>query len=252
MVEESRGDARPRVTLTCATTGTLRRETAASLMVVGRDERYRTCLSLMNDRPYESALNRAAQDCMAADMDWWLHIDSDQYWKGNPLDAIDHGVDLVGFPAPIYRPGGGPNSPVMCFNAWNITDPEDYTRVIPVQAGGKLQPVDVIGSGAFLIRVAALREACLLAPFARRYDAAGVVDRGPDVEFCRKWREAGLRIHADFGNVCGHFNTVDLLDVMTDMVALQQGAQRAKTDQGAEGDGKADAPRIVGLDGRAI
>lgn len=211
-------DTRPKVAVTCTTTGSLRFETAAALMRTMQDSRYRITMSLMNDRPYESALNVAAKLVIDNGFHWWLHIDSDQHWMGNPLDAVDHDVDLVSFPAPLYHLEGS-GSPVICFNAWRVPDKEDRTKVIAVQCDGNLQEVDVIASGAFLIRVSALRDASIPAPFARRYDADGVMDRGCDVEFCRKWQEAGLLVHADFGSLCGHRHNLDLLEVMQDMGA---------------------------------
>ena len=242
MSDEPQESKQPRVRLTCTTTGTLRLETAAALLAVTRDERYAVDLHLMNDRPYESALNVAARNAMADDYDWWLHVDADQFWHGKPLDAIAHDVDFVSFPAPIYHPGGGPGSgsPVMCFGAWHVSDPHDWTQVIPAQPNGKLQRVDVISSGSFLMRVTALRESAIPAPFARRYDVNGVADRGCDMEFSRKWHEAGLLTHADFGCICGHFNTVNLLEVMADMGALQREALQA-----VKSEGNGQAARIV-------
>ena len=207
---------RPTVAVTCTTTGSLRFETAAALMRTIQDDRYRVTLNLMNERPYESALNIAAKMAIYNEVDWWLHIDSDQHWMGNPLDAVDHDVDLVSFPAPLYHLEGS-GSPVICFNAWRVPNKEDRTKVVAVQSDGKLQEVDVIASGAFLLRVSALRKALIPAPFARRYDADGVADRGCDVEFCRKWQEAGLLIHADFGSLCGHRHNLELIEVMRDM-----------------------------------
>jgi hypothetical protein len=207
------------------TTGTLRRETAACIMSTGRDPRFDVDVLIMNDRPYESSLNRAARDAIAAGADWWLHIDSDQYWTKNPLDAIEADHDLVTFPAPLYHVGKGTNAPVIGFNVWNMVNPDKWDRVRPVEFNHDMQTVDVIGSGAFLMKVAALRDAKIPAPFARRYDADGVTDRGCDVEFCRKWYEAGRKIHANFGCVCGHFHSLDLLEVMSDMMTLQAKAK---------------------------
>ncbi|MCZ6654816.1 MAG: hypothetical protein O7D91_17540 [Planctomycetota bacterium] len=217
-------DTRPKVAITCTTTGSLRHETAASLMRTMQDKRFQITLSLLNDRPYESALNVAAMLVMQEDFDWWIHIDNDQHWRGNPLDSIEHGKDVLGYPCPIHRPGDG--SAIMCWNAWHIMDPEDKSQVSAAQSRGKLQRVDIIGSGSFLIRLDALREAAIPAPFARAYDVNGVATCGGDIEFCRKVREAGLQIWADFGNVTGHLVTVDLLDVMTDMGTIQAEAHK--------------------------
>lgn len=247
MNDEPKDNGLPKVRLTCTTTGSVRRETAASIMGTSRDPRFQVDVHYMNDRPYESALNRAARDVIAGGFDWWLHIDSDQYWTANPFDAIDHDKDLIGYPAPIYNPGGGEGVPVMSFMAWHISDPADETTVTAAKANGKLTRVDFIASGAFLIRVAALASAGIAQPFARRYDADGVADRGGDIEFCRKWREAKLLVWADFGNVCGHFKSVDLLLVMQDMVALQR---QAIEQAGAKGNGAPKAGRIVRPSGR--
>lgn len=241
MSEETKLGDLPKVRLTCTTTGTVRRETAASIMATARDPRYSVCVHYMNDRPYESALNRAARDVIASGDEWWLHIDADQYWRANPLDSIEHGKDLVGFPAPIYKPGGGPNAPTMCFNAWHIADPADETTVVAATANGQLMRVDIIGSGSFLMRVAALAEVEIAAPFSRRYDADGVADRSSDLEFCRKWREAGLLIWTNFASACSHFGTIDLLEVMSDMIALQRQEQPSEE----AGNGKPKAGRIV-------
>lgn len=249
MTEEPHDDPRPSVALTVATTGTLRRETAASVVATSRNPNYRVTISFLNDRPYESAMNRAAADIISVGFDWWLHLDSDQYWRSDPLESISHDKDLIGFPAPIFHPGGGPGSPAMCFNAWHLLDPEDDTRVKAAEANGKMQRVDVIGSGSFLVHVPTLSEAAIPAPFARRYDVNGVVDRGPDVEFCRKWREAGLQIWADFSCVCGHFNTIDLLEVFADMVAIQKAVRDADK---AESNGQENASRIIRPHGRPV
>ena len=212
---------KPKVVLTCMTTGTLRRETAACVMSTSRDPRFEVDTRIMNDRPYESSLNRAARDAIAAGVDWWLHIDSNQYWMKNPLDAIEADHDLVTFPAPLYHVGEGDKAPVICFNVWNIVDPGKWERVRPVEFSHDMQTVDVMASGAFLMKVSALHDAKIPAPFARCYDADGVTTRGCDVEFCRKWHEAGRKIHANFGCICGHFHSLDLLEVMSDMMALK-------------------------------
>lgn len=244
MSEPCSDETKPKVLLTCTTTGQLRRETASSLLVNTRDPRYEISVSLMNDRPYASALNRAARDAMAADMDWWLHIDSDQYWMGSPLDSIEANLDLVGFPAPIWHPGEGPGAPVMCFNAWHTTNPADWDSFIPARADGKMKRVDCIGSGSFLMKVTALREAAIPAPFLRRFDVNGIADRGVDMEMCRKWNEAGLLIHANFACICGHFQTVDLAEVMQDLTAVQ--AQVRETTGGEPENHRRDESRIVG------
>ncbi len=197
--------------------GSLRIETMAALNTVAQDSCYNVSLMLIHDRPYASALNRCARDlCANKSFDWWLHTDNDQAWAGNPLDAIADGKNLVGFPTPIYRPEGGG---VIALTAWDIADPLDYTQVKPARPDGKLKRVDVVSSGSFLVRLPALRASGISAPFSRVFDSDGVQFRGCDIEFCRKWREAGLSIWADFRCLCHHYKTVDLLEVMGDLSA---------------------------------
>lgn len=213
-------DTRPRVVVTCTTMGSLRIETMAALMNVQRDDRYRVSLEMTHDRPYASALNKAAERfCADSSLDWWLHTDNDQAWVGAPLDAIADGKDLVGFPAPIYRPADGG---VISLMAWDIVDTNDPLRVKPSAPNGQLKRVDVINSGAFLIRLDALRGSGIPAPFSRAFTDRGVQVRGCDIEFCRKWREARLEIWADFRCLCRHYKTIDLLEVMSDMAAIAQ------------------------------
>jgi hypothetical protein len=205
-----------RIIATCTTTGSIRIETMLGLISVQRDERYDISLSIIHDRPYASALNKAAVTlCADESVDWWLHIDNDQSWVGNPLDAIDDGKDLVGFPAPIHRPAGG--AVAMCFSAWHLVDDHRGFRVRQAEADGTLKQVDIIGSGSFLLRLESLREASIPAPFERTFDINGVAVHGCDVEFCRKWRESGREMWADFRCVCHHYNTVNLLQVMQDI-----------------------------------
>ncbi len=210
-------DNRPMVAVTCTTMGSLRIETMAALIKVHGDPRYNVSLSLVHDRPYASALNACARNlCANENVDWWLHTDNDQAWAGNPLDAIVDGKNLVGFPTPIYRPEGGG---IIALTAWDIADPLDYTQVKLATPNGKLKRVDVISSGSFLVRLPALRTSGMSAPFSRVFDSDGVQFRGCDIEFCRKWREAGLSIWADFRCLCHHYKTVDLLEVMGDLSA---------------------------------
>ena len=222
-----------RVLLTCTTTGSVHMATAAALISVTKDDRYQVDIAFFNDRPYESAMNKIAAGLVAGQrFDWWLHTDNDQAWVKNPLDTLaammDVGnvKDLVGFPAPIYRPGGQ-DSLIITMPAWDIVDDSGpYPKVQPVVSDGGIKRVDLIGSGSFLLRVAALRDAKIKEPFTRTFDEDGVTVAGCDIEFCRKWREAGLTVWCDFGSPMEHHKSVDLLHVLHDLSRVQKEAGR--------------------------
>jgi len=186
-------DELPKVLLTCTTTGQLRGETVASIMTVARDPRASVDLRIINDRPYDSALNRIAKGASASDAEWWLHIDSDQDWRGNPLDALSAGYSFVAFPAPIYRGSGmGPGAPIMQMNCWSVIDPEDWARVMPVTAQDRYTRADIVGTGSFMVELFAFRELAVESPFSREYDLDGIATRGPDVAFCKRTTRSSI------------------------------------------------------------
>jgi len=158
-------------------------------------------------RPYEHNLNRIVRDIREQDVDYWLNIDSDNPPIRNPLDLVDLDLDLVGCPTPVYHDQAR-GTPIY-FNAMDWDESGEGWRPHAVPDG--LQEVDAVGTGCF---VAARRTVLALKrPFARTTDQDGIVEYGPDYNWCRRLKREGFKVWAHFDYPCRHFHTVDLMDL---------------------------------------
>jgi len=149
-------------------------------------------------------MNRIALDVIKGGFDYWLNIDSDNPPVNNPLDLIEYDLDIIGLPTPVWNDQG---TPPIYFNAMDWHG----DGWLPHRDTEGLQEVDAVGTGCILIS----RKTLLLMskPFERTTDPAGIVEFGPDFNFCRKARAMNFKVWAHFDYPCQHFNTVDLLAV---------------------------------------
>jgi hypothetical protein len=158
-------------------------------------------------RPYEHNMNRIAKDFLAGPYDAWLNIDADNPPLRNPLDNVGSPHGVIGYPTPVWHDGLA-GSPLY----WNAMTAKDDGYVAS-EPGDGLTEVDAVGTGCALFTrdvVAAVRQRCG-APFVRTVDADGLVEFGPDFLFCRRAKELGYTIAADFERPCRHFSEIDLL-----------------------------------------
>lgn len=195
-----------RVLVSVTTGGNVRHELAANLTVWQRGTPHDVTIEFHNHRPYEHALNLIAKRATSEGYDWWLQLDDDQCPMRNPLELIDHDKDVIGCPAPIWKPDVGVKSPLV----WNVfaDKPEGFkTNSVPCEG---LQPVDITGSGALLIarRVFSAIEN----PFGCEWDH-GLKAAGPDIAFCRRVKDAGFQVWVHFGYPCNHWNVIDLTEL---------------------------------------
>jgi len=235
-------DPRQKVLVSCTTQGSMRKETARALATVlqAAGQKYRMELALVEGKPYESVLNEIAHQAQKGEFDWWLHTDDDQSWNSDPLNAIGAMKDVVVFPTPVFRPGGTTDlGAVFGFNTFRLAQEVDLGYVDSDEHGDRfslfvaqkgMHRVDMFGTGSFLIRVPVLEklkqwlhaqatprgmsfsEKC--GPFSRVFDDRGVQVEGNDVAFCRRCREAGIELWADFDCVCSHWHELDMLQLM--------------------------------------
>lgn len=189
--------------------GSLRKELAAAIMCMARDDRYEVDVRFQAERPYEHSLNLLARQAADGDYDFWATFDDDQCPSGNPLDLVSLDLDVVSCPAPIWMPDKSPDCPVV----WNGFDDLGQSNYRPHRPTSGLQEVGITGSGALLIarRVFTVLER----PFLIDWDAAGRKLAGPDIAFCRRAREAGFKIWVHYDYPCHHYVIVDIAEIGT-------------------------------------
>lgn len=190
------------ILITVPTMGTVRKELAASLVLAAKDDRHTVAIEFCTNRPYEHNLNCIAASVVERGFDWWMTFDDDQSPIAcNPLDLVDLDKDVISMPAPFWTGGENGSIPYV----WNVFDEVDGGVKAHSPATG-LQKVDIIGSGAMLVRRKVLEAIELPFSVDRRFS-------GPDFAFSRRVRDAGFGLFAHYSYPCHHFVTVDMSEV---------------------------------------
>lgn len=166
--------------------------------------------------PYENNLHHVVKDFVSGPYEYWLNMDSDNPPMRNPLDLIDHKLNIVGLPTPVWhnnvktrKPGERP----YYWNAYDYVPEEDAYR--EHECKESLQRVDAVGTGCVLIHrnvfdVPEMRKA----PFQRTYNEDGTVNKGNDLAFCERAREQGFKIWCHYGYPCRHFGSLEINEVV--------------------------------------
>jgi hypothetical protein len=165
-------------------------------------------------KPYVNNLHHIVNDFMDSDFEFWLNIDSDNPPTRNPLELVVLNKDVIGLPTPIwhFKSIGNRERPVY-WNAYRYDPEVDAYREHQVREG--LQRVDAIGTGCFLMHrrvfeYPGMREA----PFMRRWNKDGTMERGNDIAFCEKARACGIEIYCHFDYPCDHFSELSMNEMV--------------------------------------
>jgi len=162
-------------------------------------------------KPYENNLHHIILDFLEGDYDFWLNIDADNPPINNPLDLVYMDKDILGFPTPVLHIAKKGERPVY-WNAYDYIPEEDGYREHHQKAG--IQQVDAIGTGCFLIARRVFEHPALQkGAFTRKLYSNGTVNKGNDISFCERAREAGFTIWAHYDYPCRHFKEVELVEV---------------------------------------
>ena len=197
-----------KILLSVPNTGWIHKLVTMAAVRLCMDRRHEVHFITPTWKPYEQSMNRIAYDFLNGDWDYWLSMDADNPPKRNPLDLVEHDLDVIGFPTPIYNNSGG-GYPI-CWNAFDKI-PEGYKQHKPEP--GKLVEVDAVGSGCILIHRRVI-EGTKAPRFVRVYDETGRAIQGPDFYFCDRVREAGFHVWTHYGYPCQHFNELELTEAM--------------------------------------
>ena len=134
-----------------------------------------------------------------------LFIDSDTVPAYNPLDMVKHDVDVVGGVYP----------------AWNINrfywlameeHPDGSFKTVAVDQRKGLKEVDGLGAGCMLIKRKVIK--ALKAPFKDKTREDGTRSIGHDYYFCKRAKEKGFKVYADWDVLCDHVKQVPLITVV--------------------------------------
>lgn len=201
--------------------GYLRVEQRDFMVALSRDDRYNIIMGWNHAKPVTNNRNQIVKRFLNSPPEhkFLLMMDNDVVPQNNPLDYIEHDLDIVVFPCPIWKPCQGTDNPVV----WNIRKRDEDGSLLRgkrVKAGG-LQEISEGGTGAILIARRVFEHPAMRSPFVELMDEYGVSTIGHDIAFCVRAREAGFRVWAATDCVCSHWEELDLS--MVDSIFRQRG-----------------------------
>lgn len=198
-----------KVQVVVLTLGWLRAEQRDFMVALSRDDRYGIVMGKRNAKPVTNNRNQIVKIFLDSPPEhkFLLMMDNDVVPLCNPLDYVEHDLDVVVFPCPLWRPAAGSKNPVV----WNIRQRDEEGQLIigKIRASG-LREISEGGTGAILIARRVLEHPAMRAPFVEEADEYGVSTLGHDLAFCARAREAGFRIWAALDCPCSHWDTLDL------------------------------------------
>ncbi len=176
------------------------------------DGRYRLDISLPTDVPLENNQHHIIKDFLKSDADYWLSIDADNPPMRNPLDLIILDKDIIGCPYPIWHYTEKPKERPMYLSAYDYAADEDGYKEHEPKDG--LQRVDAIAGGCMLIARRVFEHPDMQkGAFTRKLYPDGRVNKGNDLSFCERAREAGFEIWTHYDYPAMHFNELELTEV---------------------------------------
>ena len=146
------------------------------------DGRYKIRHDCPTHTPYVDALHACMNDFLDHGEDFWLSHDDDNPPTKNPLDLVEHNLDVVGLPTPVWHSAVFGDRPFY-YNAMDRVD-DGYGPHEP--SNELLDEVDAIGSGCFLVARRVMMAMKDQQPFMREWGSDGRVIRGGDFMFCEK------------------------------------------------------------------
>lgn len=186
------------------TLGWIRVELAHILRQISHDRRCELIWPepMLGMRPTPSARHGIINGFLAGDADYLLMLDSDVIPYANPLDLIEHDLDVVSMACPIWSPA---NSPPVILNA----TPLDGSQTIAL--GGGMIEVTQASTSVILIARRVLEHPDVKNPFGFQYDENGLTVIDDDITFFWKAREAGFKVWVSLDHVCGHMKEIDIV-----------------------------------------
>lgn len=201
-----------KVLVTIPNTGWIHKRVVYCLLKLQHDRRYKLRFIMPTHSPLENNQHHIINDFMKGGEDYWLSIDSDNPPIQNPLDLVDFDKDVMGLPTPVWHYEGKKGERPIYWNVYKQQGVEGYKEWKEKRG---LQKVDAIGMGCFLIARRVFENPHMRrAPFTRKLNYDGTVDRGNDISFCERASENGFQIWAHYDYPCMHFSELELTEVI--------------------------------------
>ncbi len=199
----------------------LHKSVAATLLKLQQDKRYRLTVKFPSNKPYENNQHHIIEDLKEGNWDYWLSIDDDNPPQKNPLDLVELDKDIIGLPTPVWHWKGEPGERPVYWNAYDYDPETDAYREHQVRDG--LQKVDAIGTGCFLMARRVFEHPEMQgAVFSRKLYPNGTVNKGNDLSFCERAKQAGFEIYAHFDYWCDQYSEVSLNSVAMAMRGMRE------------------------------
>lgn len=136
------------------------------------------------------------------------------------LEAVEADLDIVGAVTPIWRGSERDDELPIFYNVFRYepehADPEDGAGSwAPLGEREGIVECDAIGTGLCLVHTRVFKEfkARRVLPFERLWTEDGDTRIGSDLNFCKRAKEMGFRVWANYNYQCEHLKEVGLRKV---------------------------------------
>jgi hypothetical protein len=208
---------------TCAifipTQGSIRTELMMAMISWAQSDAWNMILAASDTKPTTDNRNRICAEFLKMERqpDVLMTVDADVFPRRCPAPLVrqmmepDSPYDVIGLVCPTWRPDLSAANPIR----WAVHN-LDGENLVPanLNTGDALVEVDLIGSGAILMRRNVLEDPHMRAPFMDVFSGQGFRKRGHDYHFCYRAKRLGYRIWAAPAHICGHSRQIELLDVV--------------------------------------
>lgn len=173
---------------------------------VKREGKFQVTRSYSRATPVMNNRAKIVQEFRRMGADFLLMLDEDCVPHKNLFDLAERNLDIVGFPAPLWRGVSNPKDPIV----WNfeLIDTQGDRLSDCLLRDGDVQEVARIGTGGILVAKRVFEK--IPAPFIEPVDVYGARVIGGDLYFCNQARAAGFKIWAAPAYLLSHLKVLDM------------------------------------------
>lgn len=212
---------RTKVYIAIPTGGSIRPEILLFVMSI---KKYKIKVDITTHGLVVENRNRLIERFLKTDYDWLLFLDGDTIPPNDVLDMTENNLPVCSGAYYVWTDDG-------FFPLILKVKKHGYTLVdkIGKKVKSHLVEADAVGAGTLLIHRLVFNK--IERPyFLEEFGKDGFRKIGHDLYFCRKVKEAGLKIFVDLRYYSKHFKTIDLKEI-NDFLFKKEGGINAKSDK---------------------